>query len=156
MGADYIHPTVQDHSSKSGSWKYQSPGSRTRTYARYIGPSATLSNYRHHRGRSLSRSQLEEADPRPHTYKAYQATLRIFAEKAGMDPASVSSHSLRRGGCTFLSLCGVMIEELRTRGDWCTDWCTDTVFTYLKTHLSIRIMNDMHVATNLSATLYDN
>ena len=68
-----------------------------------------------------------------------------------MDPASVSSHSLRRGDCTFLSLCRATIEELRTRGDW----CTDTVFTYLTMPLSIRIMNDMQVATNLAAMLPD-
>ena len=75
----------------------------------------------------------------PLSYKVYQTTLKIFAEKAGLDPSSVSSHSLRRGDCIFLSLCGASIEELRTRGDW----CTNTVFTYLKTPFSTHIMNDM-------------
>ena len=72
----------------------------------------------------------------------------MFAGRAGLDPSTVSSHSLRRGGCTYLSLCGASIEELRTRGDW----CTDTVFTYLKTPLTVRIMDDMRVATSLAAT----
>lgn len=84
----------------------------------------------------------------PMTYKIYQSTLKIFADRAGLDPTTISSHSLRRGGCTFLSLSGATIEELRTRGDW----CTDTVFTYLKTPLAIRVMNDMRVATSLAAT----
>ena len=82
------------------------------------------------------------------SYPVYQDTLRLFAGQAGLDPSSVSSHSLRRGGCTYLSLCGASIEELRTRGDW----CTDTVFTYLKTPLTVRIMDDMRVATSLAAT----
>lgn len=86
----------------------------------------------------------------PLPYKVYQTTLKLLAGKAGLDPSSVSSHSLRRGGCTFLSLCGATIEELRTRGDW----ATDTVFTYLKTPLTIRIMDDMRVATRLAATNY--
>ena len=90
----------------------------------------------------------ERGAPAPLPYGWYQTTLRIFAEKAGLDPSSVSSHSLRRGGCTYLSLCRVTIEELQTRGDW----ATDTVFTYLKTPLTIRIMNDIHVATTIATT----
>ena len=82
------------------------------------------------------------------SYPIYQDTLKMFAGRAGLDPSSVSSHSLRRGGCTYLSMCGASIEELRTRGDW----CTDTVFTYLKTPLTVRIMDDMRVATSLAAT----
>lgn len=83
----------------------------------------------------------------PLTYQLYQSTLKLFSKRAGLDPDSVSSHSLRRGGCTFLSMCGATLEELRSRGDW----STDTVFTYLKTPLTLRIVNDMRVATTLAA-----
>ena len=81
----------------------------------------------------------------PLQYSVYQATLKIFAAKAGLDPETVSSHSLRRGGCTFLSMCGASLEELRTRGDW----ASDTIFAYLKTPLTVRVMNDMRVANSL-------
>ena len=68
------------------------------------------------------------------TYGTYQEMLKRFAAKAGLDPANLSSHSLRRGGCTFLAMCGVMVEELKVRGDW----ASDTVYVNLKT-LLIRI-----------------
>lgn len=82
----------------------------------------------------------------PMLYTIYQATLKLFSSEAGLDPVTISSHSLRRGGCTYLSLCGATLEELRTRGDW----SSDTVFLYLKTPLSVRIMNDIRVATALA------
>ena len=85
----------------------------------------------------------------PLPYAVYQASLKVFAGKAGIDPEAVSSHSLRRGGCTYLSMCGATLEELRTRGDW----SSDTVFTYIKTPLTARIMNDMRVATSLALTV---
>lgn len=87
-------------------------------------------------------------DTFPLPYPTYQSTLKIFARRAGLDPDTISSHSLRRGGCTYLSMCGASIEELRVRGDW----ATDTVFTYLKTPLTVRIMNDMRVATSLASS----
>ena len=86
----------------------------------------------------------------PFPYPTYQATLKIFAAKAGLDPTAISSHSLRRGGCTYLSMCGATIEELKVRGDW----ASDTIFTYLKTPLTARIMNDMRVATSLASGPY--
>lgn len=87
-----------------------------------------------------------ESAPLP--YLVYQDTLKAFAGRAGLDPSSVSSHSLRRGGCTYLSMCGASLEELRVRGDW----ASDTVFTYLKTPLAVRIINDMRVAAALSSS----
>lgn len=89
-----------------------------------------------------------EGRSNPLTYAIYQDSLRLFAARAGLDPSSISSHSLRRGGCTYLAMCGATMEELRTRGDW----KSDTVFTYLKTPLSERIINDMRVASALSST----
>lgn len=82
----------------------------------------------------------------PLSYANYQGMLKLFANKAGIDPELVSSHSLRRGGCTYLASCGATLEEIKHRGDW----VSDAVFTYLKTPLTIRIINDMRVATSLS------
>jgi len=88
-----------------------------------------------------------ESGSNPMTYEFYQATLKWFCGLAGLDPAKYSSHSLRRGGCTYLSMCGASIEELRSRGDW----VSETVFSYLKTPLPSRILDDMRVAASLSS-----
>lgn len=82
----------------------------------------------------------------PLDYQNYQGMLKRFAEKAGINPDLVSSHSLRRGGCTYLANCGATLEEIKHRGDW----ASDAVFAYLKTPLTIRIINDMRVATSLA------
>ena len=81
-------------------------------------------------------------------YSVYQGMLKYFCERAGLNPGDYSSHSLRRGGCTFLSLCGATLEELRVRGDW----ASDTIFTYLQTPLSVRIINDIRVSNTLAIT----
>ena len=81
------------------------------------------------------------------TYKIYQSTLKYFGGKAGLDTEQLSSHSLRRGGCTYLASMGVPLEEIRVRGDW----ASDAVFRYLKTPLNTRILNDMRVAAHIAA-----
>ena len=73
--------------------------------------------------------------------------LKLFGAKAGYDPDLLSSHSLRRGGCTFLSVYGATLEELRT----CGDWSRDAVFEYIKTPLPIRVVNDMRVVSLLAS-----
>ena len=88
-----------------------------------------------------------EGESEPMSYNVYESTLKLFSEAAGYDPAEISSHSLRRGGCTYLSMCGATLEELKARGDW----SSDTVFAYLRTPLTTRILNDMRVASALSA-----
>ena len=86
---------------------------------------------------------------RPLDYPSSQATIKHFANCAGLDPDHFSSHSLGRGGCTFLAIQGASIEEMKTRGDW----SSDTVFSYISLPLSERIMSDMRVATALDAIL---
>ena len=78
----------------------------------------------------------------PLTYPLHQKLLKLFGARTGLDPEKLSSHSLRRGGCTFLAKSGVSIEEIWVRGDW----ASDAIFQYINTPLSIRIVNDMRVA----------
>ena len=82
----------------------------------------------------------------PLSYSLYQRLLKHFGGKAGINPEELSSHSMRRGGCTFLAICGASLEEMRTRGDW----VSDSIFQYIKTPLSVRIVNDMRVASLIS------
>ena len=78
----------------------------------------------------------------PQDYRSYQETLKFICEKEGLDPSKFSSHSMRRGGATFLSMIGVSVQEIKERGDW----QSDAVYEYLKTPLAARIANDMKVA----------
>lgn len=81
----------------------------------------------------------------PMTYTAYQGMLKLFSNQAGLGEYYFTSHSLRRGGCTYLAMAGATIEEIKVRGDW----ASDTVYAYLKTPLQTRILNDVRVATSL-------
>lgn len=82
----------------------------------------------------------------PLTYKVLQATLKYLTSKLGLAQEYFSSHSLRRGGCTYLAQQGASIEEIRRRGDW----KSDSVYKYIKLPLSDRIISDMRVAKVLS------
>lgn len=80
----------------------------------------------------------------PLTYSIYQRMLKLFSEKAGLEPTELSSHSL---SCTYLAMCGASLEELRVRGDW----SSDSIFAYLRTPISMRIISDIRVATLLAS-----
>ena len=86
---------------------------------------------------------------KPLEYVTLNSTIKHFADCAGLDPSKFLSHSLRRGRCTFLAMEGASLEEIKSRGDW----SSDTVFAYITTPLSERILADMCVAVALSATV---
>ena len=83
----------------------------------------------------------------PLSYASFQSTLKYFCAKIGLDPVDFSSHSLRRGGCTFLASQGASIQELKARGDW----KSDCVYQYIQTSLSDRILFDTKVAAVLAS-----
>ena len=56
-----------------------------------------------------------------------------------MHPADFSSHSLRRGGATFLRLCESTEDEVKERGDW----KSDCVKMYLKASVLEKLTLDM-------------
>ena len=78
----------------------------------------------------------------PLTYSFFLSVLKHLCAVVGLDPAKFSTHSLRRGGATFLRLCGAPIEVIKERGDW----KSDAVFLYLKASLAERLTTDMRVA----------
>lgn len=81
-------------------------------------------------------------------YRFYQGTLKLFCKLSGLDPDLYSSHSLRRGGATYLSMSGARIEEIKARGDW----ASSCVYRYLRTPLADRIVDDIKVANVLAYT----
>lgn len=82
----------------------------------------------------------------PLNYQTLQATIKHLCKMSGLEPLEFSSHSLRRGGATFLAQQGASIEEIKSRGDW----SSDCVYKYIKTPLSERIVFDMRVAASLN------
>ena len=78
----------------------------------------------------------------PLSYTFYSAVLKMACAAVGLPQGEFSSHSLRRGGATFLRLCGASLEEVQERGDW----RSDCVKQYLKASVVERLTMDMWVA----------
>jgi hypothetical protein len=55
------------------------------------------------------------------THALLVRTTKALVAKIGMDPATVSGHSFRRGGATFAALAGVPAELIKLQGDWRSD-----------------------------------
>ena len=85
---------------------------------------------------------LPYTPPSPLDYDTYSHLLSFLCACAGLNPADYSSHSLRRGGTTFLWLTGASKEEIQSRGDW----SSDAYKVYLTSPLEERIARDMQVA----------
>ena len=64
-----------------------------------------------------------------------------------MSPDLFSSHSLRRGGATYLLMAVSSIQEIKTQHDW----MSDCVYLYLKVPLQERIADDIRVANLLAS-----
>ena len=79
-------------------------------------------------------------------YQTYQSTLKLMCGRAGLNPEDFSSHSMRRGGTTFLGMIGVPIQDIKVRGDW----SSDCVLQYLKTPLDVLIQQDVLVAAMIA------
>lgn len=90
---------------------------------------------------------LPHHPPAPLDYDTYQAALKHWCACAGLDPKEFSSHSLRRGGTTFIWLAGATQEEIQSRGDW----SSDAYKVYLSSPLEERISRDIQVAATVAA-----
>ena len=85
----------------------------------------------------------------PLPYSFYSAVLHLACSAVGLPPGEFSSHSLRRGGATFLRLCGAGMEEIKERGDW----KSECVRQYLKASLVEKLTLDMRVSLILDTLL---
>ena len=79
-------------------------------------------------------------------YTFYLSSIKYLSDRARLHPGNFSTHSLRRGGATFLRLCGATILEIKERGDW----RSDAVFEYLKASLPERLALDLRVSAILA------
>ena len=78
----------------------------------------------------------------PLNYQFYMNVIKQLCGLTGLDPSLYSTHSLRRGGASFLRLCGASVEVIKERGDW----KSDAVYLYLRSSLAERLTTDMRVA----------
>ena len=78
----------------------------------------------------------------PLSYTYFMTTIWLLAYNAGVDGGFIAKHSLRRGGATFLRLCGASISEIKDRGDW----SSDAVYAYIRTPLVNRLARDKRIA----------
>ena len=82
------------------------------------------------------------------SYDTYQSTLRLMCKRAGLNPEDFSSHSMRRGGTTYLGMIGIPVQDIKVRGDW----SSDCVLQYLKTPIDVLIQQDVMVAAMIART----
>lgn len=54
-------------------------------------------------------------------YRDFQAKLKFLIHKIGLNPEEFSSHSFRRGGCSFCFKSEVPSELIQLHGDWRSD-----------------------------------
>ena len=81
----------------------------------------------------------------PVNYRWYNDRLKSLATAIGLDPASVSSHSLRHGGASFMSSLGSDMIDIRARGAW----ASSAVFTYLHHTTDSLRRKDELISSNL-------
>ena len=79
----------------------------------------------------------------PMSYNVYESTLKLFSGATGRWKYHCT---LSAREDVHIYLCA-MLEELKALGDW----SSDTVFAYLRTPLTMHILNDMRVPSVLSA-----
>ena len=89
---------------------------------------------------------IPDDPPTPLDYNTYLGAIKYLAEMAGLDPTDFSTHSMRRGGTTFIWLAGASKEEIKTRGDW----SSEVYHQYLDTPLESRISRDIQVANTMA------
>ena len=57
----------------------------------------------------------------PITYRKLNAFIKSLVEVLGYDPDHYSTHSIRRGGCSFMAECNIRTELIATVGNWKSD-----------------------------------
>lgn len=60
------------------------------------------------------------------SYSLFSRTFKLLCSAAGLK-RDYSSHSLRRGGATFMSNSGISVSEVKDRGGW----ASDVVYRYI-------------------------
>ena len=70
------------------------------------------------------------------SYGTFHKTLDDLIKKSGL-PGSFSSHSLRRGGASFMSMIDCTIPQIKSRGNWSSDCVYDYVVPSMGHELAV-------------------
>ena len=81
------------------------------------------------------------------TCGSFSSKLKELASRAGVNVPNLGSHSLRRGGATWLSSVGVPLEAIKDRGDW----RSSCVEKYVREQWDVKLLRDQRVASMLSS-----
>lgn len=83
---------------------------------------------------------------RPITYNWFSKKFIVCLKQAGIyNTGCYTSHSLRRGGATALSMIGVPLHEIQ----WIGDWKSLSDLLYLASPLEYRITKERHLASKM-------
>ena len=81
----------------------------------------------------------------PLSYPWFNEKLKQSASAVGLDHTSISSHSLRHGGASFMSANGCNLLDIRARGGW----SSSAVFRYLHHADSTLLKQDLLVSSSI-------
>ena len=70
------------------------------------------------------------------SYRVFHKTLECLIKKSGLQ-GSFSSHSLRRGGASFMSMIDCTIPQIKSRGNWASDCVYEYVVPFLEHELKV-------------------
>ena len=79
------------------------------------------------------------------SYSVFNKTMDYLVRKSGIH-GDFSTHSLRRGGASFMSMIDCSIPQIKSRGNWASDCVYDYVVPSLKHELEV----DTKVSKNYS------
>ena len=85
----------------------------------------------------------------PITYRQLQGKIKELIGKTGREPDLYSSHSFRRGGCSWAFKSGVSTDLIQHHGDWLSD-CYKNYLTFdfgeklsVSRDMAVRIINEL-------------
>ena len=71
------------------------------------------------------------------SYSVFHKVFKSLVIRAGLS-GDFASHSLRRGGATFMSMVGCTISQVKDRGGW----VSDCVYRYIKPPIAHKVLID--------------
>ena len=89
-----------------------------------------------------SSSPLFAVDSHPMPYSEFAINFNKLVRRSGI-VGKFSSHSLRRGGATFMAHHGCSLQEIKSRGNW----KSNCVFSYIQPTLTHKKKSDYKVAS---------
>ena len=85
----------------------------------------------------------------PLSYKQLQEKIKYLIHKTGRDPLAYSSHSFRRGGCSWAFKAGVPVNLIQQHGDWLSECYQNYLSFDFSQKLSVSQLMSQQILENL-------